>query len=83
MNLGVYPESDPESIAYPSLFTVKCPFRMLDIIRLQKSTMKSSCGGGARGAYLAHGLFGSHLKDLQVSHVGDTSEDKCYIFFQH
>ncbi len=50
VNLGVYPESDPENIAYPSLFTVKCLFRILDIIRLQKSTMKSSCvcvcGGG-------------------------------------
>ncbi len=46
VNLQVYPESDPENIAYPSLFTVKCPFRILDIIRLQKSTMKSSCGGG-------------------------------------
>ncbi len=57
--LGVYPESDPENIACPSLFTVKCQFRILDITRVQKSTMKSSCvcvGGGARGAYLAHGL---------------------------
>ncbi len=62
VNLGVYPESDPVNIAYPSLFTVKCPFRILDIIRLQKSTMKSSCvgGGGARGAYLAHGLEARH-----------------------
>ncbi len=61
VNLGVYPESDPENIAYPHLFTVKCLFRILDIITLQKSTMKSSCvcvcgGGGARGAYLAHGV---------------------------
>ncbi len=58
VNLGVYPESDPE-LAYPSLFTVKCLFRILDIIRLQKSTMKSSCGrgGGARGAYVAHELL--------------------------
>ncbi len=46
VNLGVYPESDPENIACPSLSTVKCPFRRLDIIRLQKSTMKSSWGGG-------------------------------------
>ncbi len=48
VNLGVYPESDPENIAYPSLFPVKCPFRILDITRVQKSTMKSSCvcGGG-------------------------------------
>ncbi len=49
VNLGVYPESDPENIAYPSLFTVKCPIRILDIIRLQKRTMKSSCGGGGWG----------------------------------
>ncbi len=58
MNLGVYPESDPENIAYPNLLTVECPFRILDIKRLQKSTMKLSYGGvgGARGAYLAHGL---------------------------
>ncbi len=50
VNLGVYPESDPENIACPSLFTVKCPFRILDITRVQKNTMKSSCvcvwGGG-------------------------------------
>ncbi len=59
VNFGVYTESDPENTAYPSLFTVKCPFRILDIIRLQKSTMKLSWGGGgdARGAYLAHGLY--------------------------
>ncbi len=58
VNLGVYPESDPENIACPSLFTVKCPFHILDITRVQKSTMKSSWGGGgARGAYLAHGLI--------------------------
>ncbi len=51
MNLGVYPGSDPEKIAYPNLFTLKCPFRILDITRVQKSIMKSSCGGnGARGA---------------------------------
>ncbi len=61
VNLGVYPESDPEKIAYPNLLTVKCPFRILDITRLQKSAMKSSCGGGgggggARRDYLAHGL---------------------------
>ncbi len=46
VNLGVYPESDPENIAYPNVLTVKCPFRILDITRLQKSTMKSSCMGG-------------------------------------
>ncbi len=61
VNLGVYPESDPENIAYPNLFTVKCPFCILDIIRLQKSIMKSIFFffwmGGARGAYLAHGLY--------------------------
>ncbi len=39
---------DPENIAYPNLLTVKCPFRILDIPRLQKSTMKSSCGWGWR-----------------------------------
>ncbi len=62
VNLGVYPESDPENIACPSLFTVKCPFSILDITRVQKSTMKSSWGGGgARGAYLAHGLYTSQL----------------------
>ncbi len=53
VNLGVYPESDPENIACPSFFTVKCPFRILDITGVQKSTIKSSCvcvgGGGARG----------------------------------
>ena len=43
VNLGVYPESDPENIAYPNLLTGKCPFRTLDITRVQKSTMKSSC----------------------------------------
>ncbi len=58
VNLGVYPESDPENIACPSLFTVKCPFRVPDITRVQKSTMKSSCGGRAPGALnLAHGLI--------------------------
>ncbi len=58
VNLGVYPESNPENIAYPSLFPVKCSFRILDITRVQKSTMKSSWGrGGARGAYLGHGLI--------------------------
>ena len=46
VKLEVYPESDPEKIACPNLLTVKCPFRILDIIRLQKSTMKSSWGGG-------------------------------------
>ncbi len=46
VNLEVYPESDPENIACPNLLTVKCPFRILDITRLQKSTMKSSWGGG-------------------------------------
>ncbi len=46
VNLGEYPESDQENIAYPSLFPVKCPFLILDIIRVQKSTMKSSCVGG-------------------------------------
>ncbi len=49
VNLGVYPESDPENIAYPSLFPVKCPFRILDITRVQKSTIKSSCGGWGVG----------------------------------
>ena len=52
MILGVYPESETENIACPSLFPVKCPFRMLDITRVQKSTMKVSCrkgGGGTRG----------------------------------
>ncbi len=63
VNLGVYPENDPENIAYPNLLTIKCPFRILYITRVQKSTMKSSCvclsegGGGGRGAYLAHGLL--------------------------
>ncbi len=61
MNLWVYPERDPENIAYLNLLTVKRPFGILDIIRLQKSTMKSSCvRGGARGAYLAHGLYQSN-----------------------
>ncbi len=60
VNLGVYPESDPENIACPSLFTGKCLFRILNITRVQKSTMKSSWGGGARGTYLAHGLQGFH-----------------------
>ncbi len=46
VNLGVYPESDPENIACLSLFTLKCPFRILDITRVQKSAMKSSCGRG-------------------------------------
>ncbi len=36
VNLGVYPESDPENIAYPNLLTVKCPFCILDITRLRK-----------------------------------------------
>ncbi len=40
VNLGVYPESDPENIDCPSLFTVNCPFRILDITRVQNSTMK-------------------------------------------
>ena len=62
VKLRVYPKTDIENIAYPNLLTVKCPFRivLLDITRLQKSTMKSTCagrgGGVARGAYLAHGL---------------------------
>ena len=52
VNLGVYPEIDPENIAYPKLLTVKCPFSILDITKLQKSTMKSSWGVGcAGGAY--------------------------------
>ncbi len=49
VSLGVYPESDPENMAYPSLFPVKYPFRILNITRVQKSTMKSSCGGCTRG----------------------------------
>ncbi len=49
VNFGVYPESDPENIACPNLLTVICPFRILDITRLQKSTMKSSCGGWGWG----------------------------------
>ena len=24
----MYPESDPENVAYPKLFTAKCPFRL-------------------------------------------------------
>ena len=44
VNLRLHPESDPENIAYPNLFTVKCPFRILGITRVQKSTMKSSWG---------------------------------------
>ncbi len=36
--IWVNPESDQENIAYPNLLTVKCPFRVLDITRLQKST---------------------------------------------
>ncbi len=52
----MYPESYPEDVAYPNLFTVKGPFRIPSITRIQESTMKSSCVGGARGAYLAHGL---------------------------
>ena len=31
VNLGVYPESDAENIAYPNVFTIKCPFRILVI----------------------------------------------------
>ena len=55
----MYAESVPENISYPNLFTVKCPFRILSITRVQKSTMKSRLGGGgAPGAYLAHGLIG-------------------------
>ena len=51
--------------AYPNVFIAKCPFRILCIIMVQKSTTKSKfvcvcvcvCGGGgARGAYLAHRL---------------------------
>ncbi len=49
VKLGVYPESDPENIACPNLLTVKCSFRILDITRLQKSTMKSSCVGVHEG----------------------------------
>ncbi len=59
VNLGLYPESDPENIAYPKLLTVKWSFHILDITRVQKSITKSSWGGGGarRGAYLTHGLI--------------------------
>ncbi len=46
VNLGMYTESDPEKTAYPNLFTLKCPFSILDITRVHKSVMKSICGGG-------------------------------------
>ncbi len=36
VNLGVYPEIDPENIAYPDLFTVKYPFRTLGTTRVKK-----------------------------------------------
>ncbi len=55
-NLGVYPQSDPENITYPNLFTVKGPFRILCITRIRKSTMKSSCvcvwGGGVHEGHI-------------------------------
>ncbi len=58
VNLGVYPERDPENIAYPNLFTVKCPFNST---RHNKASEKYQevklWAGGARGAYLAHGLL--------------------------
>ncbi len=69
MNCRVYLESDLHNTVLSKLFAVNCPFRILDI-RVQKVSMKSSCvcvcvvcmcmcvcGGGARGAYLAHGLY--------------------------
>ncbi len=54
VNLGVYPESDPENITYPNLFTPKCSFRIPGITRVQKSIMKSRWGWGAQVAYLVH-----------------------------
>ena len=45
MNLEVYPERDPEKITYSNLFTVQCPFRILGITKVQKSTMKVSWEG--------------------------------------
>ena len=41
VNLGAYSESDPENIASPNVFTVKCPFRILGITSGQKSTMRA------------------------------------------
>ncbi len=46
INLGVYPESDPENIAYPNVFTVKCPFCILVITRLQQKYHEVKLGGG-------------------------------------
>ncbi len=45
----LYPESVPENIACPSLFSVKCPCRMLEITRVQKKYHEVKlcvCGGG-------------------------------------
>ncbi len=53
MNKCVYPENDPENIAYANLFTVKCPFRTLGVtsLRVQKSTMTSRLGWGGDGVH--------------------------------
>ncbi len=40
VNLGVYPESDPENMAYPNLFTVRCPFDILGITKVQYHKVK-------------------------------------------
>ncbi len=46
VNLGVYPESDLETTAFPDLFTVKCPFRILGITKVQKKYHKVELGVG-------------------------------------
>ncbi len=49
----MYPENDPDNIDHLNIFTVKYPFRIQDITRVQKNTMRSSCARGVgrcRGA---------------------------------
>ena len=43
-------------IVRPKFFSVKVPFRIGDIPRLQKNTVSLSCGGGASNPLLADGL---------------------------
>ena len=46
-----------KQVVCPYIFTVKCHFRAQDILRLQKNIGFYSCGGGARGSYVARGLI--------------------------
>ena len=51
-------DNKPKPVVHPKIFNVNILNLVLGTLRNKKNAMRVSCGGGARGVPVAHGLLG-------------------------